>query len=156
MELIESEKPAGCIFCEFPAQTGPAADKKNLVLGRSLSSFVIFNKYPYSNGHLMVVPRRHTAAFAELSVEESKDLHGLLQQAVRILEEEFHPDGMNIGMNLGRAAGAGITDHLHYHVVPRWSGDTNFMPVLTDTKVVIEHLAATYDKLRPKFDRALA
>ena len=155
MELIAAEKPKGCIFCELPAQVGADADRRNLVLGRSARSFVIFNKYPYSNCHLMVVPRRHTADFDALSAEESADLHGLMQRSVRILKQALRPDGMNLGMNLGRPAGAGIDDHLHYHVVPRWSGDTNFMPVVSQTKVIIEHLAKSYETLRPLFDREL-
>jgi ATP adenylyltransferase len=156
MEFIKGEKPQGCIFCDFPAQTGAEADRKNLILGRSPSSFAIFNKYPYNSGHLMIIPRRHTADFPSLSKAESEDLHGLLALAVRLLNQELKPDGMNIGMNLGRAAGAGIADHLHYHIVPRWNGDTNFMPVVSETKVIVEHLSATYDRLRPLFDKHLA
>jgi len=156
MEFIKAEKSQGCIFCDLPAQNGPEADRRNLILGRSALSFVIFNKFPYSNGHLMVIPRRHTADFCSLSPEESADLHGLLQRSVRILKDALHSDGMNLGMNLGHSAGAGIADHLHYHVVPRWNGDTNFMPVVSQTKVIIEHLEKTYDFLRPIFDRELA
>lgn len=155
MELIKADKPKGCIFCDFPAQTGPEADRANLILGRSARSFVILNKFPYNSGHLMVIPRRHTADFPSLTAEESQDLHGLLQLAVRVVAEEYRPDGLNLGMNLGRAAGAGIEEHLHYHLVPRWSGDTNFMPVLADTKVIIEHVQAAYERLRPRFDRHL-
>ncbi len=156
MEFIKGDKPQGCIFCDFPAQTGEKADRDNLILGRSKSSFAILNKFPYNSGHLMVIPRRHTADFVSLSPEESADLHGLLQLSVRLLRDEYKPDGLNIGMNLGRSAGAGIEDHLHYHVVPRWGGDTNFLPLLAETKVIIEHLYTTYDRLRPLFDRALA
>lgn len=156
MEFIKAEAPAGCIFCDFPAQTGADADRKNLVLGRSPLSFAILNKFPYNNGHLMVIPRRHTAEFTSLSPEESQDLHRLLQLSVRILSEAYRPDGFNVGMNLGRSAGAGIADHLHYHVVPRWNGDTNFMPAIAQTKVMIEHLQASHDRLRPLFDQALA
>ena len=156
MEFIKAEQPKGCIFCLFPAQEAAQADRENLVLGRSAHSFVIFNKYPYNSGHLMVVPRRHTADFAALPVEESNDLHALLQLSVRLVYGAYQPEGMNLGMNLGRPAGAGIVDHLHYHLVPRWGGDTNFMPVISHTKVIIEHLLAAYDRLRPLFDRALA
>ena len=148
--------PAGCIFCDFPAQTGAENDRRNLILGRSPRSFVIFNKFPYNSGHLMVIPRRHSGDFTALERPELDDLHGLLQLSLAIVREVYRPDGMNVGMNLGRAAGAGIEDHLHYHLVPRWSGDTNFMPVLADTKVIIEHLEAAYDRLRPVFDRRLA
>ncbi len=155
MELIKSAKPQGCIFCHLTAEEGADADRRNLVLGRTARSFVLFNKYPYSNGHLMVVPRRHTAELEALAPDESADLHGLLQRAVKVVRAAFHPDGLNIGMNLGLAAGAGIADHLHYHLVPRWNGDTNFMPVVAEAKVIIEHLDRTYETLRPLFDREL-
>jgi ATP adenylyltransferase len=152
MEFIGAEKPNGCIFCLFPAEQGAEADQRNLILGRSASSFAILNKYPYNNGHLMVIPRRHTADFAELQPDELNDLHALLRFSVEALKSAYQPEGLNIGMNLGRCAGAGIADHLHYHVVPRWSGDTNFMPILAETKVMIEHLNQSYLRLRPLFD----
>ncbi len=153
MELIESGKPKGCIFCLFPAED---RDRENLILGRSEHSFVMLNKFPYNNGHLMVIPRRHLSALTELREEEFLDLHRLLQRSIELLGEAYHPEGMNVGMNLGKVAGAGIADHLHYHAVPRWGGDTNFMPVLSATKVMIEHLQASYDRMRPMFDRILA
>lgn len=155
MEFIKAEKPQGCIFCLFPAEEGEAADRRNLILGRTRYSFAILNKYPYNNGHLMVIPRRHTADFGTLPDEELQDLHRLLQLAVAQVNEAYHPDGCNIGMNLGRVAGAGIAEHLHYHVVPRWGGDTNFMPVIAGTKVMIEHLDQSYVKLRALFDGRL-
>jgi ATP adenylyltransferase len=156
LEFIEQgAKPAGCIFCDFPAQQGADADKKNLILGRSRHSFAILNKYPYNNGHLMVIPRRHTADFAGLPADEAADLTRLLQLALKALTQAYHPEGCNLGMNLGRVAGAGIADHLHWHAVPRWNGDTNFMPVIGETKVMIEHLAASYDRLRAVFDALL-
>ena len=148
LEFVKQEKPPGCIFCLFPADT---RDAENLVLGRSDKSFVMLNKFPYNNGHLMVIPRRHTAEFADLPEDEFVDLHRLLKQSVAVLNEAYAPHAMNVGMNLGRAAGAGIVDHLHYHVVPRWEGDTNFMPVLAETKVLIEHLEATWDRLQRAF-----
>jgi ATP adenylyltransferase len=155
MEFIHAEKPSGCIFCQFPAQVGAEADRKNLILGRTERSFAILNKFPYNNGHLMVVPRRHTADFVGLDAEELADLHGLLRLAVELVGQAYHPEGLNVGMNLGKCAGAGIADHLHYHVVPRWNGDTNFMPVLGATKVMIEHLDESFRKLRPLFDARL-
>jgi ATP adenylyltransferase len=146
------EPPApGCIFCDFPAETGAEADRRNLILARSAHSFVILNKFPYNNGHLMVIPRRHTADYASLSAEELLDLQQLLQRALGILGAAYGPQGYNLGMNLGRVAGAGIADHLHWHVVPRWGGDSNFMPVISDTKVLIEHLGQSYEKLQPLF-----
>lgn len=155
MEFILGKKPEGCIFCTFPAETGAEADRQNLIVGRSKLSFAILNRFPYNSGHLMVIPRRHTAEFPSLAAQESSDLHRLLQLSVSALQEAYRPDGLNIGMNLGRSAGAGIADHLHYHLVPRWAGDTNFMPLLADTKVVVEHLTQSYDKLRVLFDRLL-
>lgn len=153
LELIESEKPEGCIFCRFFAERD---DEKNLVLGRSASSYVVLNKYPYNNGHLMVIPAAHHAALEELDDHAYDDLQRLLRISIRVVREVYTPDAMNVGMNLGRAAGAGIADHLHWHVVPRWNGDTNFMPVLAETRVLPEHLQAAWKKLRPAFDRALA
>jgi ATP adenylyltransferase len=150
-ELIEAEKPEGCIFCRFGAEQGEEADRRNLVLVRTPYSFAILNRYPYNNGHLMVVRLRHGGDFAAVTEEEAVDSSRLLQRSVRALDRAYHPAGFNIGMNLGGVAGAGITDHLHTHLVPRWSGDTNFMPVLADTKVMIEHLATTYEKLRSSY-----
>jgi ATP adenylyltransferase len=155
MQFIGAPKPDGCIFCVLPAEQGADQDRKNLILGRSQSAFAILNRYPYNNGHLMVIPRRHTAEFASLGEAELLDLHRLLQVSLRLLDEAYRPAGANVGMNLGKAAGAGIEDHLHYHVVPRWDGDTNFMPVLAQTKVMIELLDQTYATLRPLFDREL-
>jgi ATP adenylyltransferase len=152
MDFIRAEKPKGCIFCLFPAE---ADDRKNLVLGRSRLSFVMLNKYPYNNGHLMVIPRRHVADLTQLPEPEFMDLHRLLGLAVDTLRGSYRPEGFNVGMNLGRIAGAGIEQHLHYHVVPRWGGDSSFMPVLADTKVMVEHLEASWDRLRPPFDAAL-
>jgi len=154
MEFIAGEKPAGCIFCVFPAETGADSDRNNLILARTERSFAMLNKYPYNSGHLMVIPRRHTADFAGLPEEEMLDLQRLLQRSVKVLQEVYRPDGFNVGMNLGHVAGAGIPDHLHYHVVPRWGGDTNFMPVLSETKVLIEHLARTQERLAEAFARA--
>lgn len=152
LEFVEKgDKQEGCIFCRFPAEEGEEADRRNLVLGRSAHAFALLNKFPYTSGHLMVVPRRHTASFESLSDEELADLSRLLRQAVAHVKSAYRPDGVNVGMNLGRAAGAGIADHLHWHVVPRWAGDTNFMPVVGDTRVMVEHLHATWDRLRPLF-----
>jgi ATP adenylyltransferase len=152
MEFISAKKkPEGCIFCVFPAQEGEAFDRENLIVARSPHSFVILNRYPYNNGHLMVVPRRHTPMLDALTPAEWMDLNDLLRGAVDVVREGYSPEGYNIGMNLGHVAGAGIADHLHYHVVPRWGGDTNFMPVLTETKVMVEHLSHSYEKVRALF-----
>ncbi len=151
-EFIHAEKRADCIFCTFPAED---RDPDNLILGRTEKSIAILNKFPYNNGHLMVIPRRHVSAMGELPEPEFMDLHKLLQKGIEVLQGVYKPQGFNVGMNLGKVAGAGIADHLHYHIVPRWGGDSNFMPVLAETKVMVEHLAASYDKLRPEFDRVL-
>ena len=151
MELIEKGDPhQGCIFCDLPRAT---ADRENLVLGRTKHAFAILNRFPYNNGHLMVVPRAHTADLLSLPAEEHAELAEKLRVAVRLVGQAYPAHGYNVGMNLGRAAGAGIEQHLHWHVVPRWNGDTNFMPVLGDTKVMIEHLYASWDRLRPLFER---
>jgi len=151
MELIEKGgAQQGCIFCDLPRQT---EDRENLVLGRTPHTFAILNRFPYNNGHLMVVPRSHLADLGALPDDEHQELAAKLRVAVRILGEAYRAQGYNLGMNLGTVAGAGIAAHLHWHVVPRWNGDTNFMPVLGDTKVMIEHLHASWDRLRPVFDR---
>ena len=110
------------------------------------------NAFPYSNGHLMVVPYKHTSDLTELSTEENMEMMALLQKACSVLKNAFRPDGFNVGINMGTAAGAGIADHIHMHIVPRWNGDTNFMPVFADIKVIPEALETTYDKLKPLFD----
>ena len=151
MEFIDSPQPAGCIFCEFPLAAGDAADRKNLVAHRSRRSFTLLNRFPYNSGHVMVIPRAHAAALEHLSAEDFADLHDELRRAVIVLRTVYRPDGFNIGMNLGKVAGAGIADHLHYHVVPRWGGDTNFMPILAATKVLPEHLETAWDRIRAGF-----
>ncbi len=112
----------------------------------------MMNRFPYANGHLMVAPLRHTADFAGLSFEVAAALQRELQHAVAALAAVFAPDGFNIGLNLGRVAGAGFADHLHWHVVPRWEGDTNFMPLLAETRVIPQHIEETYERLRPHFE----
>jgi ATP adenylyltransferase len=153
MEFIEAPKAQGCIFCAFPAEEGEEADRRNLVVRRGARSFTLLNRFPYNSGHLMVVPRAHVASLEALAEEDFADLHAELRRAVEAVKAAYRPEGMNVGMNLGRIAGAGIADHLHYHVVPRWGGDTNFMPVLADTKVMVEHLDASWRKLAEAFAR---
>jgi len=143
IEYVTKEKEEGCIFCEKPKEEN---DRENLILYRGESGFIILNRYPYSNGHLMAVPYRHIKELAELNDRERVELMNLTIKSVEILKV-MKPDGFNIGMNLGRVAGAGIDDHLHFHIVPRWSGDTNFMPVIGDLKVMPEYLNQTYLKL---------
>ena len=155
MDFIKGERPEGCIFCRFPAESGEECDRRNLLLGRTHHAFAILNRYPYNSGHLMVIPRRHTATLGGLEEAEFIDLHRLLRLSVDLVQEAYRPQGLNVGMNMGSAAGAGIADHLHYHVVPRWGGDTNFMPVLAETKVMVEHLSQAWERMRFLFDRAL-
>jgi ATP adenylyltransferase len=155
-DFVTGEKPVGCIFCRFAAESGPDDDRRNLVLGRTALCFAVLNRFPYNNGHLMVMPKRHVGDFTVLSPEEMLELHRLLQTSVRLVNEAYQPEGANLGMNLGIDAGMGIVGHLHWHVVPRWRGDTNFMPVMGGTKVMVEHLDQTFEALRPRFDKALA
>lgn len=144
IEYIRGPKGQGCVFCE--AQQG-GDDRENLVLLRGARSFAILNRYPYTAGHLMVVPIRHVAGPEDLTPEEAAELWQQMVRAKAALQEVFHPDGFNVGFNLGHAAGAGVKDHLHLHVVPRWTGDTNFMPVLGAVRVISEHLTEIFDSL---------
>jgi ATP adenylyltransferase len=125
-------------------------DRAHLVLART-PALVMLNKYPYANGHVMVAPLQHTADLPGMRPQDYAALMQALQQTVSHVAEAFGPQGMNVGMNLGEAGGAGVADHLHWHIVPRWVGDTNFMPLLAEARVVSEHLEATYDRLRPLF-----
>lgn len=140
----EKEKEGGCFFCKYPKQND---DEKRLIIARNNVCFVMMNKYPYNPGHLMVVPYRHTADFGGLTGEETAEMMALAQKSQRVLTEVMTPQGFNIGMNLGRIAGAGVADHLHLHVVPRWSGDTNFMPVLGEVRVISEALNLTWKRI---------
>ena len=153
MQLIEAPKPNGCIFCVFPA-AAEEHDRDNLIVHRAERAFTILNRYPYNSGHLMVVPRAHVSSLDALAAADFAALHDELKCALGVLGATYRPDGFNVGMNLGKVAGAGIADHIHYHVVPRWGGDTNFMPVLAATKVLIEHLEATWERVRVGFERA--
>jgi ATP adenylyltransferase len=150
IEYIRSEKPKGCIFCEFPAAP-EADDRKNLVVHRSARTFTCLNRYPYNSGHLMVIPKLHVAELGALPPDVHAELGDELRRAVAVVQAVYRPEGMNVGMNLGRAAGAGIADHLHWHVVPRWVGDNNFMPVLADQRVVVEALDEAWTSLRAGF-----
>lgn len=149
--LQAHERP--CPFCNHRAKVSQEADRANLLLSRSPHTFTILNKFPYTNGHLMVMPYEHVGDFSSVPVELLKDWMEQIQRASRILKEELQPDGLNIGMNLGRSAGAGIPDHIHMHVVPRWNGDTNFMPVLDNTRVLPEYIEVTYDRLIGAFSK---
>jgi ATP adenylyltransferase len=144
MEYIQgADEQEGCIFCR--ARDG--ADEESLVVRRGERAFVVLNRYPYASGHLMVAPNRHEGEFGELDAEEAAEIHRLAATGLGALAETMRPQGFNLGWNLGRIAGAGVVDHLHLHVVPRWAGDTNFMPVLADVKVLPEALEDTRRKL---------
>lgn len=149
MEYILGEKPDGCILCSKPQEHG---DSENLILFRGRHCYIMLNRYPYNNGHLMVIPYQHVDTPRGLSSEALAELMALVNTSLEVLDESMHPDGYNVGMNLGASAGAGIKDHVHMHVVPRWTGDTSFMPVIGDTRVIVESLRACYDKLKPCFD----
>ncbi|HEX8917421.1 MAG TPA: HIT domain-containing protein [Chloroflexota bacterium] len=151
MEYIAGSEPTpGCLFCSMARAQ---EDEKNYVVFRADRCFVVLNRYPYNSGHLMVVPYQHVGEIAGIEPATGAQLFAITQLAIRVLDETMHPDGFNAGFNQGAVAGAGIKDHIHLHVVPRWNGDTNFMPVLADAKVMPESLAATAEKVRPIFNR---
>ena len=149
MEYITDEPRPGCLFCRVRDE--PEDEDSRLVLWRTKSAIVILNKFPYNSGHTMVAPAIHKASLEDLTDEEMSGFMRAVQRTIAVLKSTLEPDGLNIGANLGRAAGAGIPDHVHLHIVPRWNGDTNFMPVLADTKMVNEHLLTTAERLRPLF-----
>jgi ATP adenylyltransferase len=145
-----ADEQEGCVFCLAQAEN----DEESLVVHRGQHAFVLLNKFPYASGHLMVAPFRHVGDFGELEDEEALEIHRLASQGIGALAETFAPQGYNLGWNLGRIAGAGVVDHVHLHLVPRWAGDTNFMPVLADVKVLPEHLVETRGKLAAAWPRA--
>jgi ATP adenylyltransferase len=138
----------GCVLCDKPKENKDAA---NYILFRGKQNFIILNSYPYNPGHLMVAPYRHVAGLDALAKEEFYEHFELVSRSVEVLKKVFEPGGFNIGLNLGRVAGAGIDDHIHTHIVPRWRGDTNFMPVMADVRVLPEALTETYDQLKGEF-----
>lgn len=144
----------GCVFCRIAAED-PARDASFHVVHRGRFCFVVLNIFPYNTGHLMVVPRAHAARLGALDDASRLELFDLAVRAERVLEEEYRPDGINLGMNLGSSAGAGIADHLHLHVVPRWAADTNFMTVAGETRILPEDLARTWERLQGRFGGAL-
>jgi len=153
MDYILGPKPDACVFC-LPETRDE--DKERLVLARGRHSFVIMNKFPYNSGHLMVTPFRHASCLTQLTPEENLELTRGLVYCTRVINECMRPQGINIGLNLGEAAGSGIAAHLHYQMVPRWNGDSSFMAVFSETRVMPELLASTYDRLEPFFSEYLA
>jgi ATP adenylyltransferase len=148
--ITGSEKEPGCIFCTKPPSPD---DDGNLMVHRDRGAFTMMNKYPYNNGHLLVAPYRHVSDICELDPDENYLLVQEVCRAIQLLRQVMRAEGFNIGINLGAVAGAGFEDHVHYHVVPRWNGDTNIMPVLADVRVIPEHLLRTCQKLREAFER---
>ena len=148
IKYIQMGKVEGCFLCEKPRQD---SDVKNYILHRGEKNFIILNNYPYNPGHLMIAPYRHVATLEELTKEELHEHFEIVSLSLKVLRQVFKPAGFNIGINMGKVAGAGLEEHVHTHIVPRWQGDTNFMPVLSDVRVVPEALAETYEKLRGKF-----
>lgn len=150
MDYILGPKPDGCVLC-LPEHRDE--DARRLVLHRGRTAFVIMNKFPYNNAHIMVAPFRHTADLGDLNREESTEIFWLLQQGSRVLEAQCQPQGLNIGLNLGAAAGAGVREHLHFHLVPRWNGDASFMTTVSDVRIIPQHIETTWAALVPHFNR---
>lgn len=155
LTYIEAESTGksggGCIFVELPKQED---DRKNLILHRGHTAFVMLNAFPYTNGHLMVAPYRHTADMSELTDPELLEINQLVAACLRWIKAAYRPDGFNLGVNLGSAAGAGIPDHIHWHIVPRWGGDTNFMTTVGEVRVLPQSLEDSYDRLRRVMEEA--
>ncbi len=145
IDFIMDDKEPGCFLCRKPEEND---DEKTFILYRGSYNYIILNAYPYNPGHLLVAPYRHIGSIGDLTTEEANEHFAQIQMAVKLLDITIHPAAYNTGMNLGRIAGAGVADHIHSHIVPRWQGDTNFMPVLGDTKVLPEALIKTYIKLK--------
>jgi ATP adenylyltransferase len=143
--IAEAGKTVGCVFCDTVAAS---RDEETLIVLRGVKNYVILNRYPYTSGHVMIVPYAHTADFVRLDAETSAEIMQLAQRVQSALDAVYHPEGYNLGMNLGRAAGAGIADHLHMHLLPRWTGDTNFMTSVSETRLEPEELSTTYARLR--------
>ena len=147
MEYILGKKDEGCIFCRA------LSDQDNLTLYTGKVTMVVMNKYPYINGHLLVAPTRHLSLLEQVKKKEMGDLLETVEKSVGILKKVMNPDGFNVGLNLGKVAGAGVEEHLHFHIVPRWFGDTNALTVFADVRVIPEHLQATFHNLKPHFDK---
>lgn len=152
MVYVENHGPSGCIFCDAPASQ---QDEQKLILYRGRTAFIQLNLYPYNPGHVMIAPYRHLGQLQRLSTDEQLELIQEATRSTTILRETMNADGFNVGMNQGKVAGAGVEHHLHLHVVPRWNGDTNFMPLIAETKVIPEALNATYRKLAPVFGKTV-
>ncbi|NQV42874.1 MAG: HIT domain-containing protein [Candidatus Marinimicrobia bacterium] len=150
MEYIRSIKQEGCIFCDKPAAED---DRENLLLFRGKTCCVLMNLFPYNNGHLMIAPYEHNHEMENLPLETLTEVMQLSQECIKILRDEFRAEGFNLGLNEGTIAGAGIAEHIHFHIVPRWAGDTNFMPVTGHAKVLVQGLKESWDVLKPHFEK---
>ncbi len=147
--IVAADGEKGCVFCLALAKRD---DRASLIVHRGERNFVILNLFPYTSGHLMIVPYEHTASLASADEATTTEMMEIAKQAQRAIEAEYHPDGFNIGLNLGRAAGAGVAEHLHLHIVPRWIGDANFVSIIGETRVLPEELETTFDRLKRHFD----
>jgi len=147
--IASADREEGCVLCRIEREH---RDAENYLIHRAELNFIILNLYPYTSGHLMIVPYEHKASLADFGEATTTEMIELAKRAQVALEAEYHPDGFNIGMNLGRSAGAGVADHLHLHVVPRWTGDANFVSIVGETRMLPEDLATTYEKLKKHFD----
>ncbi|MDD2966727.1 MAG: HIT domain-containing protein [Desulfovibrionaceae bacterium] len=148
IEYILGSKPDSCVFC-IPSQTNE--DEERLILHRGATCFVVMNKFPYNSGHLLVIPYRHCMQLSALSAEECLEMMQTIQRCTTILQQHFHCQGINVGLNLGEAAGAGIREHLHFHLVPRWNGDSSFLAVMDEVRTIPQHLLDMYHALQPYF-----
>lgn len=153
IKYVRMEKVHSCIFCKFPEERD---DEKNLILYRGKRAFIIMNNYPYNPGHVMIAPYRHVANIEDLTSEEVHDIHTLTSLAIKAIKKSMKPQGFNLGINIGKAGGAGIEGHIHLHIVPRWNGDTNFMPVISDTKVIVQEIKESYRELRESIEIILS
>ncbi|MFQ5646324.1 MAG: HIT domain-containing protein [bacterium] len=150
--LSDKDKTKGCVFCGIKEIDEEEGLTGRLILKKLKNCFIMMNLYPYNNGHLMVVPYEHADSLEKLSLETSGELTTAVSRSLVVLKKHLSPEGFNIGMNLGKVAGAGIEGHLHWHIVPRWLGDVNFMPVLSETRVIPQHIQESYHQLKPLFD----
>jgi ATP adenylyltransferase len=148
--ILSNQKEEGCIFC--PGKNRDK-DQERLILYVGSLTMVMMNRFPYNNGHLLVAPIRHVPGLEDLTEEETMDLLRVVRKAIHVLRVVMQPEGFNVGLNLGRVAGAGMEEHMHFHIVPRWGGDTNFMTVLEDVRVIPEHIEETYKKIQPLFNK---
>lgn len=153
MKYILSEKEQGCFFCQNLA--APEQDREHFVLYRGVHAFILLNVYPYNNGHLLIAPAAHVSSLTALEPAQLTDVFCLTRLCEQILGQAMHPEGFNVGVNLGKVAGAGVADHLHVHIVPRWNGDSNYMTTLAQTRIIPQQLEDTYLMLKPLFDQAL-